>query len=226
MRLSNEDLYNGLDKLSRMNNEEVQNCMLTFTIDRPTIEGRTTVSLVEYGDEINVTYDNRLYYIHRVVSCILHEQLEVQVSRIISGISETVDANWFQMFNELELYKLFGGSRTPIDLEDFKNNVHYEGYTSESPTILMFWKVVEELGQDFLSKLIKFSTGSPRPPIFGFSHLIPKYCIKESRPEKRNGYPESAACFNLLSLPNYDSKDILKKNISITIEYNTSFYTA
>lgn len=149
-----------------------------------------SIPLVPGGENIDVTYDNRLTYITLVAKALLHNQMALQCSEISTGMSESIDLDWLQLFSDLELYKVYGGYRSPIDVEDFKNNVNYNGYTDGCPSVIFFWNVVGNMSQELLGKLLKFTTGSPRPPVLGFSQLDPKYCIKRSQPSKKNGLRE------------------------------------
>jgi hypothetical protein len=58
------------------------------------------------------------------------------------GLANVVPLEWLQMFNNKELQVLISGAQIPVDVEDLKQHTNYTGgYTSDHPTIRLFWKV-------------------------------------------------------------------------------------
>lgn len=56
-----------------------------------------------------------------------------------------------------------------VDVNDWELNTYYRGnYTKDSSVIRWFWKIVREMSQEDLSRLLKFCTGSSRTPVDGF----------------------------------------------------------
>ena len=58
-----------------------------------------------------------------------------------------------------------------IDLEDWKKNTAYEGYSENDEIITWFWEEVGQYGQEQLKNLLHYCTGSTRVPILGFKYL-------------------------------------------------------
>jgi len=60
-------------------------------------------------------------------------------------------------------------------------------------------------------KVLKFVTSTPRAPLLGFSHLNPKFSIRDSS-EDQTRLPSTSTCVNLLKLPRYaDEKTMMEK---------------
>ncbi|KAJ1671991.1 Ubiquitin-protein ligase E3C, partial [Spiromyces aspiralis] len=62
-------------------------------------------------------------------------------------------------------------------------------------------------------RLCKFVTSCPRPPLLGFKELHPKFAIllEAWREEDANTrLPTSSTCVNLLRLPRYSTKEMLR----------------
>ncbi|EPZ35887.1 HECT-domain-containing protein [Rozella allomycis CSF55] len=71
-------------------------------------------------------------------------------------------------------------------------------------------------------KVLKFVTSCPRPPLLGFSQLEPKFGIQSTGTDDR--LPSSSTCFNLLKLPRYTSKSVLKGKLLYAINSEAGFH--
>jgi E3 ubiquitin-protein ligase HUWE1 len=58
-----------------------------------------------------------------------------------------------------------------IDIDEWKANTVYEGYTLSSPQIQWFWRAVRSFDQEERAKLLQFSTGTSKVPLEGFAEL-------------------------------------------------------
>jgi E3 ubiquitin-protein ligase NEDD4 len=61
--------------------------------------------------------------------------------------------------------------RQEIDIEDWRKNTTYKGFTLKDPMIVWFWEIVTEFDQNLRSNLLHFCTGSTKVPIHGFKNL-------------------------------------------------------
>lgn len=52
------------------------------------------------------------------------------------------------------------------------------GYNDLSPTIRDLWKVLEEFGREDRAAFLKFVTSCSKPPLLGFAHMHPSFCIQ------------------------------------------------
>jgi ubiquitin-protein ligase E3 C len=127
------------------------------------------------------------------------------------------------MFNQQELQVLLGGVNTPIDIDDLRRNTNYGGlYDAEQPTIQAFWKVVEGFDAEQRRALLRFVTSVGRPPLLGFSGLIPKFCIRDAGGDE-NRLPTSSTCVNLLKLPRYQSESVLRLKLLQAVNSGAGF---
>ncbi|KAH9054061.1 HECT-domain-containing protein [Lactarius deliciosus] len=172
-----------------------------------------TIDLKPNGSNIPVTRDNKLEYILRVSHYRLTKQIKQQSDAFFEGLSDMIDPKWLRMFNQQELQVLLGGVNTPIDLDDLRRNTNYGGlYGPDEPTILAFWKVVEGFDAEQRRALLRFVTSVGRPPLLGFSGLVPKFCIRDAGGDE-NRLPTSSTCVNLLKLPRYQSERVLRRKL-------------
>ena len=124
--------------------------------------------------------------------------------------------------NELEL--ILNGQPF-IDVSDWIENTHYEGYSPTDQIIINFWNIVRELPQDKLSRLLQFSTGSTRVPVGGFKSLqsnrgkLAPFSIYKVEYEKgKKNYIKARTCFNRINLPNFPDEETLLEAINFVIE--------
>ena len=60
-----------------------------------------------------------------------------------------------------------------MDVKDLaKNTLYKNGFSGSTKQVKWFWKLVEkEMNDDDRSKMLKFVTSCPRPPLMGFNSL-------------------------------------------------------
>ncbi|KAI9447283.1 hypothetical protein BJY52DRAFT_1428505 [Lactarius psammicola] len=208
----NPDLYQGLIFLKHYpgNPEDLS---LNFTIADEEFGVARTIDLKPNESNIPVTRDHKLEYILRVSHYRLTKQIKQQSDAFFEGLSNMIDPKWLRMFNQQELQVFLGGVNTPIDIEDLRRNTNYGGlYNDEGPTIRAFWKVVESFDAEQRRALLRFVTSVGRPPLLGFSGLVPKFCIRDGGGDE-NRLPTSSTCVNLLKLSRYQSERVLRQKL-------------
>ncbi|KAI0260666.1 HECT-domain-containing protein [Gloeopeniophorella convolvens] len=206
------DLYQGLLFLKHYpgNPEELS---LNFTVADEEFGVARTIDLKPNGSNIPVTRDNKLEYILRVSHYRLTKQIKKQSDAFFEGLSDIIDPKWLRMFNQQELQILLGGVDTPIDLDDLRRNTNYGGlFDDHESTIVVFWRVVESFDAEQRRALLRFVTSVGRPPLLGFSGLVPKFCIRDAGGDETR-LPTSSTCVNLLKLPRYKSEAVLRKKL-------------
>lgn len=217
--------YKSLMNIKQMilRGEDIEELGLTFQ----TTAGE---ALIPGGREAVVTKANALTYIYLLAKHKLN--ISVHASKaFLSGFREIIPVSWLQMFNPREMQSILGGELRPLDLEDLKRNVSYSGgYHPSQPYVQMFWDVVAEFSPQEQGDFLKFITSCSRQPLLGFDKLNPKIGIQEvparypddplnSAPR----LPSAGTCFNLLKLPRYESRDILREKLKYAIKCNTGF---
>lgn len=108
-----------------------------------------------------------------------------------------------------------------FDFNELEKSTEYDGgYTIDSQTIKDFWHVVHDFTLDDKRKLLQFTTGSDRVPVGGMSHL--KLVIARNGPDS-DRLPTAHTCFNVLLLPEYDSREKLQDRLLKAISYSKGF---
>lgn len=241
------ELYNGLNKLTKLKDDFFESSEMNFTITekvtfhKPAIidfdpdsnehviveneyhhSEMVTIDLIPGGSEIAVRNINKLQFINAVTNFKINRCINPQIDLFLKGLHQIIPSHWIEMFNPAELQTLISGGEKDIDIEDFKRNVVYGGYTENDQTIIDFWECVEEMTPQERFKLLKFVTSVPRAPLLGFGDMNPKFGIRNPLGEK-NRYPTAATCFNLLRIPDYRNKKLLKKNLLFVINADAGF---
>lgn len=221
LKFLDRDLYQNLNKLLEMSEEQIQQLDLDFTINEHVDSDTLQYDLQPpHGETIKVTSSNRLNYIHQIANFKLNQSLHIQTKYFLEGLFELINATWLNMFDPYELQMLISGGND-VNIKDWKENVLYGGYFDDDVTVVLFWQVVEEMSPQERCDLIKFVTSVSRAPLLGFGALSPKFGIHNSGPSNR--LPTASTCVNLLKLPDYKDKDVIRQKLLYSISANSGF---
>ncbi len=195
------------------------------------------IELIPNGNNINLRNDNKDIFIEKVIYYETLYKYEEQIERIKKGFFSIMGDKICKIFKPEEFSFQLSG-QTTIDLEDWKKNTIYKGhYNKDNKTIQLFWKVLTELSQDELFNFFHFCTSSIHIPIDGFNGLkgvnnkIQKFTIEPKLTlildeSKANDFKliEAKTCFNRILLPEYSTKEEMKKAFDIILGNDTSFF--
>lgn len=127
------------------------------------------------------------------------------------------------------------------DFEGLKAAMQYAGGYHPSQIFMQwFWEIIEEMTPEQQRKFLKFMTSCSRQPLLGFKSLTPLPCVQQiriSESEERSDsaqadllmndkdvrLPTSATCMNILKLPNYKSKELMRAKLLYAIESGSGF---
>ena len=121
-----------------------------------------------------------------------------------------------------------GGDSGDIDVSDLRRNTLYGGVYAigddkeEHSTVKLFWEVMEGMTNEQRQKVLKFVTSTPRAPLLGFSHLNPRFSIRDSS-EDQERLPSTSTCVNLLKLPRYTSARTLREKLLYAVNSGAGF---
>ncbi|EJF56635.1 HECT-domain-containing protein [Dichomitus squalens LYAD-421 SS1] len=216
------ELYQGLMQLKHYTGDP-EELSLNFTVAQEEFGVTKSIDLIPNGSNIPVTRENRLQYMYLVAHYKLTKQIKKQSTAFFEGLSEIIDPKWLRMFNQQELQILLGGVDSPIDVEDLRANTQYGGlYDDHHLTIQLFWEVVNELSHEDRRKLLRFATSCSRPPLLGFKELNPHFAIRDATDDQTR-LPTASTCVNLLKLPRYTDRRVLKEKLVQAINSNAGF---
>ena len=242
-----EELYRNLQKLRKFDAQELEALDLHFTTTIRTneagIEKVLVKPLIPHGEKIQVTTSNVIEYIH----ILAHYKLNVECHHLMKALRQGFNAvmgyssnnNYgIRLFGPAEMQKLISGDidADGIDVADLRSVMVYSGgYHPSQPVIHWFWEVLNEFDGQHQRQFLKFMTSCERQPLLGFRHLTPVPCIQQIPLMADNGrsdnivgkesikLPSSATCMNLLKLPCYTSKAMMKEKLVYAIEAGSGF---
>ncbi|XP_032639464.1 E3 ubiquitin-protein ligase HACE1 isoform X3 [Chelonoidis abingdonii] len=202
---------------------------LTFSVETDVFGAMEEVPLKPGGASILVTQDNKAEYVQLVTELRMTRAIQPQINAFLQGFHMFIPPSLIQLFDEYELELLLSGM-PEIDVSDWIKNTEYtSGYEREDPVIQWFWDVVEELTQEERVLLLQFVTGSSRVPHGGFAHIMGGSGLQNftiaAVPYTRNLLPTSSTCINMLKLPEYPSKEILKNRLLVALHCGSYGYT-
>lgn len=206
---------------------------MNFTIsDTISVSGSKTRTITRElksnGADLPVTNQNRLVYISYVARHRLQVQPFHQTNAFLQGLGQIIQPSWLSMFNQSELQTLVGGDSGDIDVSDLRRNTLYGGVYAigddkeEHSTVKLFWEVMEGMTNEQRQKVLKFVTSTPRAPLLGFSHLNPRFSIRDSS-EDQERLPSTSTCVNLLKLPRYTSARTLREKLLYAVNSGAGF---
>jgi len=230
------EYYRNLTMLTSLSEDDIENMGMTFELT--TGRSAQTVELVPGGHAKAVVKQNVIQYVHLVAHHRLNVQAARQVKAFLRGFRDLIPAAWVRLFSAYELQKLVSGddSVRGIDVNSLKSHMQYAaGYHPSQPIVMQFWEIVESMTADQQRKFLKFMTSCSRQPLLGFGSLEPPPCLQQIRlPEalflevpatiaKQAPLPTSSTCMNLLKLPNYRSKELMRQKLLAAIEAGAGF---
>ncbi|OBZ91840.1 E3 ubiquitin-protein ligase ptr1 [Choanephora cucurbitarum] len=200
---------------------------LTFSIEVDDFGTNKTIDLKPNGRNIPVTEANKHEYVSLITEQKLVLAIKDQVNAFLEGFHDIIPPHLIQIFNEQELELLISGL-PDIDIDEWKANTVYEGYTIKSPQIQWFWRAVRSFDQEERAKLLQFSTGTSKVPLEGFAQLQGSNGVQKFQIHKEfgdvNRLPSAHTCFNQIDLPEYLTYEDLRRNLFKAIsECSTGF---
>ncbi|KAF0685118.1 Aste57867_22943 [Aphanomyces stellatus] len=212
-------LYHQVMKLKQY--ADVESLGLTFSV----ASGPNIVhDLIPGGRNVAVTNDNVIRYSHLLAHYKLNVQIAPACRAFLEGFHDLIPIAWLHLFSPSELQMLIGGSTYDVNLTDWQANTNYGGgYHPSQPIIQWFWEIVAECTPEQRGDLLRFITSCSRQPLLGFKQLVPLICIQQVRIQDDERLPSSATCMNLLKLPTYSSKEIMRAKLLYAIQAKAGF---
>ena len=192
---------------------------LTFTITEEQFGEAAERPLKAGGEQLAVTTDNKAEYVRLYTDYVLNKSCETQFAAFKQGFLKVVSKRVLELFHPQELMATVVGNEN-YDWEVMEELCTYkEGYSREHPTILHFWQVFHAFPPEEKKKFLLFLTGSDRIPIVGMTSV--KVCIQ--RTADTSFLPVAHTCFNLLDLPEYQTRERLQFKLLQAIQCTQGF---
>uniref|UniRef100_A0A8C1TF90 E3 ubiquitin-protein ligase HACE1 n=1 Tax=Cyprinus carpio TaxID=7962 RepID=A0A8C1TF90_CYPCA len=201
---------------------------LTFSVETDVFGTMEEVPLKPGGTAIQVTQDNKAEYVQLVTELRMTRAIQPQINAFLQGFHTFIPPSLIQLFDEYELVSRFLLSslhETPASISLYSYAVIRDFCVY---FLQWFWEVVENLTQEERVLLLQFVTGSSRVPHGGFAFLmggsgLQKFTIA-AVPYTSNLLPTSSTCINMLKLPEYPSKDVLRDRLLVALHCGSYGY--
>ncbi|TGO11899.1 hypothetical protein BTUL_0099g00320 [Botrytis tulipae] len=165
-----------------------------------------------------VTNENRNSYVSDYINWLTNISIQPQFEAFKKGFFACLDPRSLNLFDVDTLQSLVEGVQE-IDITEMQRGARYTGYEPTDRVIQDFWSVVKEYDLEKKKKLLEFTTSSDRVPMGGMKNF--QLTIH------RNGagiqLPTTSTCFQILMLPNYASREILKERFDVALEHSSGF---
>ena len=193
---------------------------LTFSIEDHSFGRSETLDLIENGQNVPVTEENKAKYVSLVCQHRMTTAIKSQIQAYLDGFYELVSKDLVQIFTPRELELLISGL-PDIDVLDLKKNTDYVGWKSTDQQIEWFWNVLFSLSRNQKASFLQFVTGSSKVPLAGFGELPGMRGVQKFSIHKVGGSSgalmSAHTCFNSLDLPRYKSEEELREKLLYAI---------
>ncbi|XP_011503939.1 PREDICTED: ubiquitin-protein ligase E3B-like, partial [Ceratosolen solmsi marchali] len=241
------ELYRSLTMVKHYNGD-IGDLALTFSFDENVMGKIITHELKPGGKAILVTNENKINYIHLMARFRMYVQIKNQIKAFTKGFRSMINSAWLTLFSTPECQKLISGEDISLDLRDLrKHTQYYGGFHDKHRVICWLWDILEkDFSESEKGLFLKFVTSCSKSPLIGFAHLEPPFSIRcvevgddedtgdtigsvirgfftIHKKDPQNRLPTSSTCFNLLKLPNYKKKNILREKLYYAVTSNTGF---
>jgi E3 ubiquitin-protein ligase TRIP12 len=143
-----------------------------------------------------------------------------------NGMGKVIPIGLFSLFTAEEISALLSGQ--PFDEGEFLTHTDVRGYEKDPPQIVDLAAILAEFAECERRMFLMFVTGSNSLPAGGLRELHPKMSVQRMAKDGCDAdllLPTSFVCANILNLPPYSSRSILRaKLLRAIMDGNESFH--
>ena len=218
------------------NLEQDLNCTYDLTRGVPFIETNTSTTSItsitnipytetlgssSSTEDIPVTSTNVKQYVSDYIQFIMIDDCWSRADAMRRGFLRVVGCPALSLCSPDELELMLCGSSDVGDFNELKRITKYlGGFDDGTFVVKWFWEIVLNYPETMKRKLLLFVTGSDRVPIKGLGSL--PFCIQKSGDDSQR-LPTAHSCFNILDLPKYKTKEILRERLKVALRHTVGF---
>lgn len=210
--------------LKWMKENDVSDLDMKFTFGSDEMDEAKDIPLIENGENVSVTNENKDLFIEKVIRYRLVGRIKEQTNAFVTGFHSLISKEELKMFNPSELDLIICGLPL-IEVRDMMQFSKYEyPFSVDHPVVQRFFAVIRHWSRDDLAKLLLFVTGSSQVPIGGFKTLREMgrpFTLAPGGDHDR--LPAAHTCINTLDLPEYRSENELNEKLHLAINECNSF---
>ncbi|KAM3624607.1 uncharacterized protein V6R79_025462 [Siganus canaliculatus] len=194
--------------------------LLNFAITRENYGMTEVKELIPGGESVSVDNSNRKEFVEAYLVYVFTDSVSEQYSAFSSGFLKVCGGEILSLFQPSELMAMVVGNNN-YNWEEMEKNAVYKGeYTATHPTVRLFWEVFHEFPLEKKKQFLLFLTGSDRIPIHGMESLR---IVIQSTTAEEHYLPVAHTCYNLLDMPRYQTKEILRRRLTQAVEQYEGF---
>jgi len=213
------------------NNDKENNDEMSLTYSTHLTDNSLKL-FIPNGDNIkfNLSKNNneKIKYLSLLISTRINES-EEQILKIKQGLSEIIPLSLLKLLTYKEVETLVTGNKI-VDIELLKKNTKLSNdLKPESDKVKWLWEILSEINDDEKVKFIKFCWAQERLPSTNDEFIKNQitFTIKNNIDKKsKDGFPRADTCFFNLELPDYSSKEIMKKKLIAAINLDNDSMNA
>ena len=192
---------------------------VTFEITQEDFGKLVNINLIENGDIQSVTLENRELFVNKYIDYIFNKSVEEQYNAFEEGFYLVCKSPIIKMFHPNELRLVMCGN-PEYNFAELEHETSYtDGYYREHPTIVLFWNVIHSFSDELKRKFLSFLSGSDRVPVSGLASLN----FKIQQTFDCNRLPVAHTCYNILALPPYLDKTVMRTKLLQAINFSQGF---
>uniref|UniRef100_A0A8D0PDV7 HECT-type E3 ubiquitin transferase n=1 Tax=Sus scrofa TaxID=9823 RepID=A0A8D0PDV7_PIG len=196
---------------------------LNFTICRESYGVVEQKKLIPGGDRVTVCKENRQEFVDAYVNYVFQISVGEWYTAFSSGFLKVCGGKVLELFQPSELRAMMVGNSN-YNWEELEETAVYKGdYSAAHPTVKLFWETFHEFPLEKKKKFLLFLTGSDRIPIYGMASL---QIVIQSTASGEDYLPVAHTCYNLLDLPKYSSKEVLRARLTQALDNYEGFSLA
>uniref|UniRef100_A0A8D0WXT9 HECT-type E3 ubiquitin transferase n=1 Tax=Sus scrofa TaxID=9823 RepID=A0A8D0WXT9_PIG len=196
---------------------------LNFTICRESYGVVEQKKLIPGGDRVTVCKENRQEFVDAYVNYVFQISVGEWYTAFSSGFLKVCGGKVLELFQPSELRAMMVGNSN-YNWEELEETAVYKGdYSAAHPTVKLFWETFHEFPLEKKKKFLLFLTGSDRIPIYGMASL---QIVIQSTASGEDYLPVAHTCYNLLDLPKYSSKEVLRTRLTQALDNYEGFSLA
>lgn len=182
----------------------------------------------EIADEI-WTVENRNELIQEAINKFTSEDVDCGVELMAFGMGDAVrEITWLQRD---DIRSLIAGDDSDVSVADLSVNTMFSGgLSADHQSVVWLWEVLTEMTQENIRKFLYFATGSSRVPVGGFKNMSPKLTVRaidygQAAADEQH-LPVGHTCLNILDLPIYASKEVMRAKLMLALISDPAMGTA
>jgi len=214
-----EATFNSLEKMLD-DKEDARAYCLSFVVEVESEGVRVQHELIEGGKDAFVDNQNKGYFTHLYADWVLNTGVHRQFENFKKGFLKICGGGVLRCMQPEELELILCGSSI-FDLDELEKSTTYEnGYSRDSKTVNMLWKILHSLDTDQQKKFLFFVTGSDRVPVNGLSSI--HFVVSRNGPDT-DRLMTAHTCYNYLLLPEYTCEAKMRRLLLTAIHNSEGF---